>query len=72
MEYQKIINLLENTWNQPFNSKFRARNWVKINYETTGSYNANNDIKVKTSMIRSSLYDYSDVYIYVTYMLKRP
>ena len=37
-----------------------------------GSYNANNDIKVKTSMIRSSLYDYSDVYIYVTYMLKRP
>ena len=31
MEYQKIINLLEHTTNQP--SKFRTRNWVEINYE---------------------------------------
>ena len=30
MEYQKIINLLENTPNQP--SKFRKKtNWVEIN-----------------------------------------
>ena len=29
MEYQKIINLLENTPNQP--SKFRTKNWVEIN-----------------------------------------
>ena len=29
MEYQKIINLLDDTTNQP--SKFRTRNWVKIN-----------------------------------------
>ena len=28
MEYQKIINLLDNTTNQP--SKFRARRWVEI------------------------------------------
>ena len=31
MEYQKIINLLNNTQNEP--SKFRTRNWVKINHE---------------------------------------
>ena len=31
MEYQKIINLLENTQNEP--SKFRTRNQVKINDE---------------------------------------
>ena len=31
MEYQKIINLLDNTSNQP--SKFRTKNWVKINHE---------------------------------------
>ena len=29
MEYQKRINLLENTPNQP--SKFRTANWVEIN-----------------------------------------
>ena len=30
MEYQKIMNLLDNTPNQPF--KFRTKNWVEINY----------------------------------------
>ena len=30
MEYQKIINLLEDTMNQQ--SKFGTRNWVEINY----------------------------------------
>ena len=29
MEYQKIINLLGNTPNQP--SKFRTKNWIEIN-----------------------------------------
>ena len=29
MEDQKIINLLDNTRNQP--SKFRLKNWVEIN-----------------------------------------
>ena len=29
MTYQKIINLLDNTPNQP--SKFRPKNWVEIN-----------------------------------------
>ena len=29
MEYQKIINLLDNTPNQP--TKFRTNNWAQIN-----------------------------------------
>ena len=32
MEYQKIKNLLDDTMNQP--SKFRTRDWVKINDES--------------------------------------
>ena len=36
MEYQKIINLLDNTQNEP--SKFRTRNWVEINDESRGTY----------------------------------
>ena len=49
--------------NQP--SKFRTRNWVEINYESRGTYNANSDIKFKSSMIMSNLLDYSGAYIHV-------
>ena len=62
MEYQKIANLLDATLNQP--SKFRTRNWVNINDESRGTY-ASNDIKFKTTMLRSNLYDYADAYVLV-------
>ena len=63
MEYQKIANLLDTESNQP--SKFRTRNWVEINDEARGTYSPNKQIKFKTSMLRSSLCDYSDAYILV-------
>ena len=62
MEYQKIANLLDSASNQP--SKFRTRNWVEINDESRGTYTSN-DIRFKTSMLRSSLCDYADAYILV-------
>ena len=55
--------MLDNTPNQL--SKFRAKNWVEINDDPRGKYNANNQIKFKTSMLKSSLCDYSDAYILV-------
>ena len=36
MEYQKVINLLDNTPNQP--TKFRAKDWVEVNDESRGTY----------------------------------
>ena len=64
MEYQKIANLInDNTSNQP--SKFRTRNWIEINDESRGAYNVNSQIKFKTTMLKSSLCDYSDAYILV-------
>ena len=63
MEYQKIINLLENASNQP--SKFRMRNWVEINDDIRGAYSPNKQIRFKTAMLRSSLCDFSDAYIIV-------
>ena len=63
LEYHKIINLLDNTTNQP--SKFRTKKWVEINDESRGTYNAINQTKFKTSMIRSNLCDHSDAYIHV-------
>ena len=62
MEYQKMINLLDNAMNQP--SEFRTRKWVEINDRSQGKYE-NSRIRFKTSMIRSDLCVYSDPYIYL-------
>ena len=62
MEHQKITNLLDSASNQP--SKFRTRNWVKINDESRGTY-TRKDIKFKTTMLKSNLCDYADAYILV-------
>ena len=62
MEYQKISNLLESTSDNL--SKFRTRNQVEINDESRGNY-ANSDIRFKTTMLRSNLCDYDDLYILV-------
>ena len=59
------MNLLDNTPNQP--TKFRKKNWVEISDDARGTYNTNSQIKFKTtSMLKSSLCDYSDAYILVS------
>ena len=63
MEHQKIANLIDCASNQP--SKSRSKNWFEINDESRGTYNVNSQIKFKTTMLKSSLCDYSDAYILV-------
>ena len=63
MEYQKIANLLDNTSNKP--SKFRMKNWVEINDESRGTCSVNRQVNFKTSVLGSSLCDYSNAYILV-------
>ena len=65
MECQKITNLLDDSSNKT--SKFRTKNWVEINDESRGTYNHDKQIRFKTTMLKSSLGDYSDAYI----LLKR-
>ena len=62
-EYQKTINSLDNSPNQP--SNFSAKIRIYINDEWRGTYTTNSQMKFKTTMLKSSLYDYSDVYILV-------
>ena len=54
--------MLDSALNQPY--KFRTRNCVEINDESRGTYTSN-DIRFKTTMLRSSLCDYADAYILV-------
>ena len=63
MKYQKIINLLDDGSNQP--PKFRTKNWIEINDQSRGVYNFNSDTRFKTTMLKSSLCDYSDACILV-------
>ena len=63
MEPQKLINFSDNKPNQPFKSK--TKNQVEVNDESQGKHNEDNEIRFKTSMVRSSLCDYNDAYILV-------
>ena len=63
MEDQKIANLTDDASYQP--SKSRTTNWVEINDDSRATYNANSQITFKTTMLKSSLCDYSDAYILV-------
>ena len=53
MEYKKIINLLDNTPNQ--SNRFSIKNWVEINDKSQRMYDEVNQIRFKTSILRSSL-----------------
>ena len=61
MEHLKFIKLLDNTTNQL--SKFKIRNWIKINDGRRGMYGVNDHIKRKSRILKSGLYHYSDTYI---------
>ena len=58
MEYKEIIDLLNNTTDQP--SKIRRKKKVELNDDLRESYKVNSQIKLKTKMLKSSLCDYSD------------
>ena len=58
MYYQKVMNVLDDSPNHP--SKFRTENWVKINNESRGTNETNNDINLENLMIRSRLCYYGD------------
>ena len=55
--------MIDDASNKP--SKFRTKNWVELNDESIGTYNVNSQIKFKTTILKSSLCDYSDAYILV-------
>ena len=63
MEYQKIANLLDDASNKT--CKLKTKNRVEINDESRATYNVGTQIKFKTTMLKSSLCDYSDAYIHV-------
>ena len=58
MEFQKLINLLDNEPSQP--SKFKRKNLVEINDDSRRTFNTNSKIKYRAEKLEPSLCDYSD------------
>ena len=55
--------MLDNTPNQP--SKFKTKDWVEINDESLGTYDGDNQIRFKNSMLKSSVCDYRNARTFV-------
>ena len=66
MEYQKVTSLLGNTSDKV--PRFITKKWVEVHDQSGNAenkYNANKQIRFKTSMLRSDLCDYDDAYIII-------
>ena len=61
MEYQKILNLLDNIPDQP--PKFRTKKLCWSKWWVKKSYGTCSDNKFKTTMVRYSVCDYADACI---------
>ena len=68
MKYQNMMNLLDNTPSQL--SKFRTQYWLEINDDSHGTYSTGSQVRFESSMLRSCICDYSDVYILVSRTMK--
>ena len=68
MEYEKIHNLVNGGETMPdLVSKFTSKKLVEVHNPTPNNqYSENKEIRLKTSMLRSDLCDYSDAYVEVT------
>ena len=65
MEFIKIVNFLDTTSDNKNLPKFVTKKWIEVYGQSQGNYNVNEEIRIKTSMLRSDLCDFSDAYIAV-------
>ena len=65
MEFQKIVNFLDTTSDDKDLPRFVTKKWIEVYDQSEGNYNVNKEIRIKTSMLRSDLCNFSDAYIVV-------
>ena len=65
MEFQKITNFLDITSDNKDLPKFVTKKWIEVYDQSEKNYNPDEEIRIKTSILRSDLCDFSDAYIIV-------
>ena len=65
MEFGKIVNFLDTTSDNKDLPKFVTKKWIEVYDQSQKNYDVNKEIRIKTSMLRSDLCDFSEAYIVV-------
>ena len=65
MEFQKIINLLDITSDDKDLPRYVTKKQIAVYDQSEKNYKSNKEIRIKTSMLRSDLFYFSDAYIVV-------
>ena len=65
MEFQNIVNFLDRTFDNKDLLKFVTKKCIEVYDQSEKNYNPNKETRIKTSILRSDLCDYSDAYIIV-------
>ena len=55
MEFQKIVNFLDNTSDNKELPNFVTKKWIEVFDQSEGNYNVNKEIRIKTPMLRLDL-----------------
>ena len=63
MEFQKILNLLDTTFDDKDLPRFVTKKCIKVYDQSEKNYNVNKEIWIKTPMLRSDLCNFRDAYI---------
>ena len=65
MEFQKITNFLDIFSDDKDLPRFVTKKWIDVYNQSEGNYDVNKETRIKTLMLRSGLWDFSDAYIVV-------
>ena len=65
MEFQKIANFLDTTSDDKHLPRFVTKKWIEVYDKSGKNYSPNKEIRIKASMLRSDLCNFSDAYIVV-------
>ena len=65
MEFQRVANFLDTTSDDKDLTRFATKRWIEVCDQSEKNYSPNKEIRIKTSMLRSDLCDFSDAYIVV-------
>ena len=65
MEFQKITNFFKTTFDDKDLPRSVTEKWIEVYDQSGGNYNVNKETRIKKSMLRSDLCDFSDAYIFV-------
>ena len=66
MEFQKIVNFLDTISDNKDLPKFVTKKWTEVYDQSQRNYDVNKENRIKTSMLRSDLRDFSNACIVVT------